>query len=110
MGSLFSGAGCRHLAGVWLIGKALPPTLKPGTIDYYEAGKIPVLHNGRVKPLSTVAQTALQAISGQTEVQDIQDGKRKFGAGAVEWYLAAFAAPDVFSGKAADYKSFPHRQ
>ncbi len=94
------------LAAIWLAGMAMPPTPKPVKIDYYEVGKIPVLHNGRVKPLSTVAQTALQAISGQSEVQDIQNGKRKFAASAVEWYFAGFNSPSLFSGKAADYKVF----
>jgi ABC-type transport system involved in cytochrome c biogenesis permease subunit len=91
------------LATGWILSKAMIPTAKPDQIDYFEAGKIPVLQNGRIKPLDTVARTTLQAISGRTEVQD---ENRKVVASATQWYIDVFDSHDPFSGKAADYKVF----
>src|SRR5262249_39533486 len=72
------------LATGWILSKAMVPSAKPDQIDYYEAGKIPVLQNGRIKPLDTVARSTLQAISGRTEVQD---ENRKVVASAMQWYI-----------------------
>jgi ABC-type transport system involved in cytochrome c biogenesis permease subunit len=95
------------LAAAWIVSAAMPPQAKTDAPDYYGAGKIPVIHNGRVKPLDTVARTALQAISGQSEVQDLDaKNKKQFAASAVQWYFDSLNAKDVFSGKAAKYKVF----
>lgn len=91
------------LAAAWVASKAMVPPAKPDQIDYYDVGKIPVLHGGRVKPLDTVARTTLQAISGRTEVQD---EKKKVVASAAQWYIDVFDSRNPFEGKAAEYKIF----
>ncbi|MBS0264255.1 MAG: cytochrome c biogenesis protein CcsA [Planctomycetes bacterium] len=41
-----------------------PKSRKSGEFDYASAGRIPVVYEGRVKPLDTLARNALQVISG----------------------------------------------
>ena len=40
------------------------PTLKPGEFDFVRFGQLPVAHEGRVKPLDTVARNSLKARRG----------------------------------------------
>jgi ABC-type transport system involved in cytochrome c biogenesis permease subunit len=41
------------------VGRSLLPPKNPGTFDIVAFGRLPVLANGRIKPLDTVARTAL---------------------------------------------------
>jgi len=91
------------LSALWIVSKAWIPSTKPDQIDYYDAGQIPVLHNGRFKPLDTVAQSTLQAISGRTEVQD---ENKKIVASAMQWYMDLYDSREPFQGKASEYKIF----
>jgi ABC-type transport system involved in cytochrome c biogenesis permease subunit len=61
----------RHLAGavillalVWLA-STLVPRGNPGKFDLAAFGRLPVLANGRIKPLDTVARTSLLMLQGR---------------------------------------------
>jgi hypothetical protein len=45
---------------------AKPPKVKTGELDWYAAGSLPVQHEGRIKPLDSVARNTLIALSGRT--------------------------------------------
>ncbi|HEY2252338.1 MAG TPA: hypothetical protein VGH74_14795, partial [Planctomycetaceae bacterium] len=70
---------------------AMSPRIPEGAMNLYEAGKIPVIDGGRVKPLDTLARNALQVISNRETFKG-EDGKR---LPAIRWLL------DVISGSAA---------
>ena len=55
------------LAALYIVGAAQPPKAK-GDFDYVAFGRLPVLLNGRIKPLDTVARTSLLQIAGQQKV------------------------------------------
>src|SRR5690606_5690491 len=40
-----------------------PPKSGPDQIDYYQAGKIPIVYEGRMKPLDTIARNSLLILS-----------------------------------------------
>ncbi len=89
--------------GGWLFSKAAPQKPSPGGVDYASIGRLPILEGGRVMPFDTLARTALQSISGLTEVKN---EKGEVEASAVEWLVQVFDNPDAFYGKAAEYKIF----
>ncbi len=89
--------------GGYLFSKAAPAKPSAGGVDYAAIGRLPVLEGGRVMPFDALARTALQSISGLTEV------KNEHGdvvASAVEWLAQVFDNPDAHGGKAAEYKIF----
>ncbi len=51
----------------WLFSKARMPSAKDGQPDLYAFGKLPVVYQGRVKPLDTVARNSLRALSNREE-------------------------------------------
>lgn len=65
-----------------------PPTPAAGGIDASGFGELPVLHNGRMKPLDTVARTALLMISAKSTLRTDQ---RTLSAS--EWLLETGADP-----------------
>lgn len=91
------------LCAAWAASKAIVPSPKPDQIDYYDAGQIPVMQNGRMKPIDTLARTYLQAISGRSEVQN---EKKNVTASAVQWYIDVFDSQDKLTSKAAEHKVF----
>lgn len=91
------------LAALWLLSKALMPSTEVGQMDYEGFAELPVMHNGRLKPIDTVARTTLQAISSRSEVQD---ENKKTVATAIQWYIDVFDSPSPFVGKASEYKVF----
>ena len=86
------------LVGGWLAGEAREPRAKPGEFHFYEFGKLPVLYEGRVKPIDTLARNSLQILSGRQTYLD-GDGKRQ---PAVRWLLDAVTR----SEKSADQRIF----
>jgi ABC-type transport system involved in cytochrome c biogenesis permease subunit len=70
--------------------------------DLSAFGAIPVLDEGRVKPLDTLARTKMLYISGQSEFQD-QDGKKH---PAILWLLEILAAEDPNTSVARDFPVF----
>lgn len=57
------------LAGLWIGSKARKPSVEPRQFDWYSVGQIPMQHEGRVKPLDSVARNLLQAVSNKAEVR-----------------------------------------
>jgi ABC-type transport system involved in cytochrome c biogenesis permease subunit len=86
------------LAGVWLVGKAVPPAKTKGTFDLHAFGKLPVLDHGRAKPLATLARDSLQVLSGRQTVADPHGNRQP----AIRWLLDLITRPEV----AAEYRAF----
>ena len=67
----------------------------PDESDWSGAGEIPVMHEGRVKPLDTVARNTLQLLSNRTSVEMPETEQGPNGKiSATQWLLAAMADSD----------------
>jgi ABC-type transport system involved in cytochrome c biogenesis permease subunit len=84
--------------GVVLVGalvlfvKMSPPDDDPNRMNLYEFSKIPVMDQGRVKPIDTMARTTMLTISNR---QTFKDGEQS-GQPAVKWLL------DVMSSRLSE--------
>lgn len=58
------------LCGVWLMGKARPPKAPVGQMDVQAFGTLPVVYQGRAKPLDTLARNGLRVISSRETFKD----------------------------------------
>ncbi len=47
----------------WVVSKAVPPSAATAKVDFYTLGKLPVVYEGRTKPLDTLARTSLRILS-----------------------------------------------
>ncbi|MHC4875616.1 MAG: cytochrome c biogenesis protein [Planctomycetota bacterium] len=72
----------------WAFSKARVPSVDESKPDVYAFGKLPVVYEGRVKPLDTVARNSLRALSNREEWRDADGNKQP----AIKWML------DVISG------------
>ncbi len=75
---------------------AIPPSDPPGRPRLHELAKLPVMEQGRIKPLDTVARINLLKVS---KIQTFKDGDKK-GQPAIRWLL------DAIVGKADKYEVF----
>ncbi|MCX7393883.1 MAG: cytochrome c biogenesis protein CcsA [Planctomycetales bacterium] len=73
-------------AGVYIALSAMPPKTSVLEYDLAAFGRIPVVHDGRIKPLDSAAQTSLLEISGRTTVP-VGEGKSKTRIPAIQWLL-----------------------
>jgi cytochrome c-type biogenesis protein CcsB len=63
------------LGFVLMLGKvAMPPKAKEGDFDYYAAGSIPIVADGRIKPLDSLARNTLQVLSTKETYYEPVDG------------------------------------
>lgn len=89
------------VAGLYLLGAML----RGGTnskFDFASAARLPVVQDGRVKPLDTVARVDLRLISHKEEFTD-ENGRTR---PAIQWFLdVASMLPDN-PGEAKNYKIF----
>ncbi len=72
-----------------------PP--RGGAADFAAVGRIPVLHEGRVKPLDTVARNIVQLLSNKTSVKVPADTMGTGPSGrvsATQWLLATMAGSE----------------
>ncbi len=69
---------------------AMPPKKKELDYDLYRFGQIPVVQDGRVKPIDTAAYSALLTISGRSKVE-VGEGKDKIKIPATRWLLDVIA-------------------
>jgi ABC-type transport system involved in cytochrome c biogenesis permease subunit len=58
------------LAAIFVAMKSFEPTARDGEMDLYRAGQIPILYQGRVKPLDSLARQSLCVISNGQTVRD----------------------------------------
>jgi ABC-type transport system involved in cytochrome c biogenesis permease subunit len=87
--------------GLALVAAAVLPRLRertasPGEFDWRAAGAIPVMHEGRVKPLDTVARNTLQLLGNRASVR-LPDEAAKGPRGSVtatQWLLSLMAGSD----------------
>lgn len=77
------------LAAVWVLTAMRTPQAADGQMQLYEAGKIPVMYQGRIKPFDTLARNSLRIISDYETFKDAE-GKRQ---PAVKWLLDVIARP-----------------
>lgn len=89
------------LLAVAFVGKSLLPPKNPGAFDLVSFGKLPVLANGRIKPLDTVARSALLQLQGRQEIRapNVAD---PLVSSPTEWLLDVFYRPE----KADTYLTF----
>jgi hypothetical protein len=71
-------------AGTFLFNQARAPSPSVGEMNLYEAGKIPVMFQGRIKPLDTIARNSLRITSNNRETFTTVDGERQ---PALRWLL-----------------------
>ena len=87
------------LLGALYLGGSLLPRHSSAAFDLDAFGKLPVLANGRIKPLDSVARNSLLLIQGRQRVSDPAISK-PFVDSPIEWLASA-----VFTPEKAD--SFP---
>ena len=93
--------------GGWALSKARTPSAGEGEMDFYAAGKLPVMYQGRVKPLDTLARQTLCMMSNRqtsrvlVPEEDVTVLMKVFGDGAtkpvraIEFLFDAIAKPEV---------------
>ena len=59
------------------------PSSAPGQPEVHEFARIPVVNNGRVKPMDTIARTHLRIMSNRETFKDKSGASRS----AIEWLL-----------------------
>jgi ABC-type transport system involved in cytochrome c biogenesis permease subunit len=85
------------LVAICTVPAARPRKPAPDAADWAAAGSILVMHEGRVKPLDSVARTTLQLLSNRTSVvmpDDPPAGGPQGRVSATHWLLAHMAATD----------------
>lgn len=60
--------------GGYLLSKARVPTPKPGEVDLVAFGKLPIVSEGRPKPIDTLARNTLLILSDRQDLQAAIDG------------------------------------
>ena len=83
------------LVGLIALPAARVKKSSPDASDWSGAGEIPVMHEGRVKPLDTVARNTLQLLSNRTSVEMPETEQGPNGKiSATQWLLAVMADSD----------------
>ena len=82
------------LVAVIAVASTLLPSGRRSDFDVATVGRLPVLVNGRLKPLDTVARTSLLVLQGRQRVVT-PDGH---ALAPIEWLLDVLYAPAVADG------------
>ncbi|QDV15980.1 Cytochrome c biogenesis protein CcsA [Gimesia panareensis] len=77
--------------GGYLMGKAVVRQPESNQMDLYKFGELPVLYQGRAKPVDTLARNSLRIISGKQTFKD-ENGKTQ---PAIKWFLDTVANPEA---------------
>ena len=77
--------------GGWLVGQARPPRVAENGFDFAAFASLPVVDQGRVKPIDTLARTTLAKINDRETYRD-SNGKKQ---PAVRWFLDLVAQPSA---------------
>jgi len=83
---------------LWVGSKTKAPALKGNTFDYAAVGHLPVVVDGRVKPLDTYARNMLRIVSGSEtfKFEDQENGKTKTRTEpAIRWLMDMIAQPSA---------------
>lgn len=75
----------------WIILKTLPPDYSAGEMQIEEFGNLPVIYQGRAKPLDTLARNSLRVLSDRQTFVDGQGDRRP----AVTWLLDLIGRPEI---------------
>ncbi len=88
------------VSAIWPVYALLPKAPVEDTFDFATAGQIPIVYEGRIKPLDALARNALRVVAEGESVLDPADPERKKRVPAIQWLL------DTISGseKAAKYE------
>ena len=81
------------LSAGWLASKARVPTPPSGEMNLYEFRAIPVIYQGRAKPIDTLARNSLRILSDRQTFQDASGQRQP----AVRWLLDVIANPEAAS-------------
>lgn len=68
------------LCGYWLVSLSKVPDSAADEFNYYEFGKIPVVYDGRIKPIDTLARNTLRILSSRETIRtepEYADGEEK---------------------------------
>jgi ABC-type transport system involved in cytochrome c biogenesis permease subunit len=83
------------MGGVYIVAESLPPAPRNLSFDLYKFGQIPVVSEGRAKPLDSAARADLLAISGgRTEIK-VGKGKNAQTVPAIQWLLEVISEADI---------------
>ena len=75
----------------WLASQARQPKTAPEEMQIHEFGKLPVVFQGRVKPLDTLARNNLRIISGKETFRDAAGDRQP----AIRWLLDVMADQEI---------------
>ncbi len=75
---------------LYVASKARQPQVGPNDFDYGAFGKLPIVADGRVKPIDTYARNTLRIISGSETYKDSEDRLQP----AIRWLLDVIAQPE----------------
>ncbi|MDB5334631.1 MAG: cytochrome c assembly protein [Planctomycetaceae bacterium] len=82
--------GVTAIFAIWLLGQARIPEHKtPSTFDFEKFGRIPIVAQGRLKPIDALARSSLRIITDREEITG-EDGKK---ISATQWLLDVMANP-----------------
>ena len=76
--------------GAWIGWESLPPRQPDGQFKLYDFGKLPVVFQGRVQPIDTLARNALLVMSQRQDFVDAAGQRQP----AVRWLLDVIARPE----------------
>jgi ABC-type transport system involved in cytochrome c biogenesis permease subunit len=93
---------CAGLVVAVILGMGMRPPKQEGRIDLSEFAKIPVVADGRMKPIDTEARTALRVISGQDSITVAKNDERS----ALQWFMEVISAEDIRTSPVWKYKVF----
>jgi ABC-type transport system involved in cytochrome c biogenesis permease subunit len=79
---------------IWVASSARMPHTPQGEIQIDEFGRLPLVHEGRVKPFDTVARNALRYLSGKQTFVDETGKSIKPSQSADKWLLDVIARPE----------------
>ena len=84
--------------GGWIMSRARTPQTGDGEFGLYEFGRVPVVYQGRAKPIDTLARNSLRILSDRQTFVD-SEGERQ---PAIRWFLDLFGKPE----EAAEHRVF----
>jgi hypothetical protein len=90
------------LFGGWFVVSAIPPADAPDQMHLQEFAELPIVADGRVKPLDTLARNSLFMISNRQAYKEYKDPKDGHGPEvgpsqpAIKWLLDVMTMDEVF--------------